>query len=88
MLKKMIFIGIIAFAMPVTTFSAVTKCECGTHSTGITAYSVEGENCCTDDVTGIGNEYTYYQQFPGVWVLDTHTTIPAQDAQDDCCPSF
>ncbi len=64
---------------------AAKNCECGTHSTGITAWSVDAGTCCEGDPNAGGAEYTYYQESPGVWVVDTTTLVTGQSAQDDCC---
>jgi hypothetical protein len=65
--------------------SANTKCECGTHSTGITAYTVDGEDCCNSTPGDNGFEYTYTQQGNGVWQLTGTNTITGQTAQNNCC---
>lgn len=64
----------------------VTNCECGSHSDGITAYSVNGDDCCQSDATAVAFEHEYYEQYPGVWVLSGSTQTTGQEAQDDCCP--
>ncbi len=68
--------------------SAHTNCECGSHATGITTYTVTGvAGCCTgrvlDGSVGWDNEYEWNE---GAWELVNQTQLTAQGAQDKCCP--
>lgn len=79
-----IFITVFSFA----SFAGNnTSCECGSHSTGITSFTVSGVNsdCCSGVAFGIGIDYTYIQQNNGVWMLDSSETRTAVSAQNACC---
>jgi len=71
-------------AMPLSIF-AIKNCECGTHATGITTYTVSGSDCCSSATQGSGIEYTYTQQDNGVWEVSTTKIIEASVAQSNCC---
>lgn len=61
-------------------------CECGEHSTGITIFWVNDlENCCSSTPNGFGVTYTYEEEVPGVWVLDSYNFLSGQAAQNLCC---
>ena len=64
---------------------SLSNCECGTHATGITAYTVTGDDCCTGTptTTGFFHEYEYQG---GVWKRISTTHITGVSAQADCCP--
>jgi len=67
---------------------ATTDCSCGTHSTGITNYTVEGTNadCCTSLFAADQGSYTTYsQQSNGVWQVDGFDLIDSSQGQEDCC---
>lgn len=71
--------------VPMSAYS-IKNCECGEHATGITAYSVNGDDCCTSAVAGQhGTFSTYVQQPNGVWELLDQTIISSTKAQNDCC---
>lgn len=64
---------------------ADTNCECGEHSTGITAYTVNGTDCCKSTPGATAFTYTYSQQANGTWQLTGQTQITGTDAQNACC---
>lgn len=79
----MLFISVSSFC------AETTSCECGEHSTKITAYTVEGvdADCCRAPIApgSVGFEYTYSLQTNGVWQLTGTTQISGATAQDNCC---
>lgn len=62
------------------------SCECGEHATGITTYTVLGDDCCTSPVDreGVGWFHEYENQ-GGVWKLVSTTELDAAQAQQKCC---
>ena len=76
---------VIALLFSVGLLKAHKNCECGSHSTGITAWSVDSGTCCEGTPNPGGMEYTYYEESTGIWVVDTQTPVTGQTAQDDCC---
>jgi hypothetical protein len=58
--------------------------ECGDHASGITAYSTNGEDCCTDGASANGT-YSTYERNNGVWKLKSIKLIKGGDAQNVCC---
>lgn len=64
--------------------SSAISCECGTHSGGITAYTVSGTGCCSSAVLGSGVVHTYVEN-EGVWEVESSTVVTAQTAQGNCC---
>ncbi|MFQ5446296.1 MAG: hypothetical protein ACE5FF_05125 [Saprospiraceae bacterium] len=76
----------IVWMVPWSVFAEIKNCECGEHATGITAYSVNGADCCNSTVAGqFGTFSTYVQQPNGVWELLEQTSISSTKAQNDCC---
>ena len=67
----------------------ITTCQCGTFSTDIVSYQVQGADadCCTAQAF-IGGEayvYSYVQQDNGVWQLVDTQTITDTEGQNICC---
>lgn len=81
-MKKIVLLLIISFA---SYQGNAVNCECGTHKDGITAYNVDGKDCCTDVPGATAFEHTYIEQYPGVWVLDGSKQITGSTAQTNCC---
>ncbi|MFQ5447845.1 MAG: hypothetical protein ACE5FF_13035 [Saprospiraceae bacterium] len=71
---------------PWNLLATTTSCECGEHETGITSYTVSGEDCCLSPVAPdtIGFFYEYENQ-GGVWRLINTTKLDANQAKNDCC---
>ena len=67
-----------------TYLNSATNCECGSHATGILAYTVSGTGCCTDQPYAQGWEHSYVWN-EGAWAHAGSTSIPGQVAQDRCC---
>lgn len=67
------------------------KCECGTHASGITRYTVLGAeaDCCSSLVApgSVGFFDEYRMNSVGTWHLYQSTIIPALTAQSNCCTS-
>jgi len=80
---KNLFI-ILTLLFCVSSLNAV-NCECGEHSTGITYYSVNGDDCCTSLTTGSAYFSEYELQDNGVWVRMSTTVLSASYAQSECC---
>lgn len=85
-IKTFICVCILCTGMLQIAHSA-TRCECGTHATGITAYSVNGPSCCLSVADAAAFEYTYTQQEGGVWEVTGTTSITGSAAQATCCPT-
>ena len=83
LMKKVILL--VFFLLSSFQFYAKKNCECGTHATGITTWSVEGEDCCTSTANPGGMQYTYYEQHPGIWVVNSTTPVTGSSAQNSCC---
>ena len=64
--------------------NSATSCECGTHSGGITAYTVSGTGCCSGSVIGSGVVHTYIEN-EGVWAVEDSSIVNASTAQSNCC---
>ena len=65
---------------------ALTQCECGEHATGITTYTVSGDDCCTSPVAPdtVGWFHEYANQ-GDAWKLVSTTKLDASEAQNDGC---
>ncbi|MCC7506413.1 MAG: hypothetical protein IT259_13990 [Saprospiraceae bacterium] len=87
MRKKKLLSVVLLLILLFSAFStyAEKQCECGDHATGITAYSVNGDDCCRSTPGANGFEYTYEQQLNGVWELTGTTLISGATAQGNCC---
>ena len=75
-----------ALSQPASLHGA-TYCSCGSHSTGITGYSVSKGGCCSGSPGAFGIEETYKQGEGGTWELESSRTIPGSEAQSNCCPN-
>ena len=78
-----LFLALVPAQIMLAEFS---DCECGEHATGITAYTVEGEDCCTSPVAAesVGWFHEYENQ-GGVWKRVNTTELVATEAQQTCC---
>lgn len=84
MKKLILFIAMyVTFAF---NLSAIKNCECGSHSTAITAYSVSGDGCCSSSTVGMGQIHYYEQNEAGTWQLIRSELVAGPVAQSRCCP--
>ena len=77
-----------ALMLPLSPLMAAVNCECGSHATGITTYTVNGPGCCTSSIAAgsVGHQYSY-EQNEGGWSLTGTTQISGERAQGICCPT-
>jgi len=82
-----LLILVMIWLCPWNLLAEATHCECGEHETGITSYSITGEDCCLSPVAPdtVGLFFEYENQ-GGVWKLINTTHLVATKAQKDCCP--
>lgn len=76
----------IAMAEPL---GAAKLCECGSHATFITAYTVSSGGCC-DGAASAGLRHYYSPDAGGgdVWVWSHSVMVSGSTAQGDCCSSI
>lgn len=87
MKKNVAFFFFLALIWCVNPLFAETPCECGSHATGITAYYVDGGDCCLNVPGAAAYIHTYEEQHPGVWVRVGSELITGAAAQAGCCPN-
>lgn len=61
-----------------------TRCECGAHASGITAYTVTGSGCC-DGSPEPDAWIHHYELNQGAWSYTGSTSISGAQAQKRCC---
>lgn len=85
-MKIKTFLAVFLFGF--TAFSGINAgtiaCECGEHPTGITTFTVDGDDCCTSVASEFGFEHTYMANGPA-WELITVTQVSGSTAQTKCC---
>lgn len=86
---KLILFVLFLFLVPTQIMFAYSYCECGEHATGITSYTVDGDDCCTSPVAdqSVGF-FREYENQGGVWKLVNTTELVATQAQQNCCNPF
>jgi len=75
---------LVLMVLPFILNSAM-NCECGSHSEGIVAYSVNGSKCCHSAPNPTGYVHNYVQNDDGVWEHTGSTLISGGVAQSRCC---
>jgi len=81
-----LLMSIILFLSASLVADAAKPCECGSHSTGITTYTVgTGQGCCSGTAGSGGVRYTYTED-EGVWTVSGTEPVSGNTAQNDCCP--
>lgn len=84
-MKTFAYLILFIFVLQPYYLSATLKqCECGSHSTGIVAYTEDGETCCDSMTVGSGMIYSY-QYNQGVWEYVDTSYITGSSAQNKCC---
>lgn len=79
------FIYIVGIASAILLTSS-TNCACGTYSSGITHYSVNGTDCCYDIALDAGAHIDFYvQNSNGTWEYSHSTYMLDITAQNNCC---
>lgn len=64
---------------------ATINCECGTHDSGITAYTVDAQDCCKGTPGAVAFVH-HYRLVNGVYEPTGQTQILGSQAQSTCCP--
>lgn len=79
-------IFLLLFVFVIYGFQEVTHCECGTHSEGITYYTVGPRQECCTGLPGSDASITYYEQSEGgTWKAVRNVHISGAEAQRGCC---
>ena len=79
-ISTIIFLNLVPFSL----LAIFKQCECGSHATGIVAYTVDGETCCESAKVGSGSVHNY-QQNNGIWEYVNTDFIAGNSAQNRCC---